>query len=168
MLEVSGTTIGVFVDAVTEVLRVPASSIEPLSALGSRAGATFIDGIAKVEGGLLSLLELDDALSADALRAFQAKHRPSSATSEANEANEQPLELPLPIQGVEAPEDTGAARGGLVLSRADARAELVVLGDLLADDVEEVVGAEVAEELEVLAQHLHGVPESRSAIAGTS
>ena len=56
VLEVSGTTIGVFVDAVTEVLRVPASSIEPLSALGSRAGATFIDGIAKVEGGLLSLL----------------------------------------------------------------------------------------------------------------
>ena len=67
VVEIGGDDIGVVVDAVAEVLRLPVSSIEVTSTLVTTAESFYIDGIAKVEEQLLILLDLKKALSSEAL-----------------------------------------------------------------------------------------------------
>jgi purine-binding chemotaxis protein CheW len=55
---------GVIVDAVTEVLRVPNSAIEPPSSMVSRGNSDYLRGIAKLEDRLIILLDLNRLLSA--------------------------------------------------------------------------------------------------------
>ncbi|MBF8267297.1 MAG: CheW [Dehalococcoidia bacterium] len=55
--------IGMIVDTVTEVLRVPAVSVEPLSAVVSSSDTDYALGIAKLETRLIILLDLRRALS---------------------------------------------------------------------------------------------------------
>ncbi|WP_058644508.1 chemotaxis protein CheW [Pseudacidovorax intermedius] len=52
-------TLGVLVDAVNEVLTIPAADIAPGSSLGASAGLAFIRGMGKVRGGFVILLDLD-------------------------------------------------------------------------------------------------------------
>ncbi len=63
VVEMGDTTVGMVVDAVTEVLRVPSESIEPPSPLVTTVDSTFITGIAKVEERLIILLDLGKVLS---------------------------------------------------------------------------------------------------------
>jgi purine-binding chemotaxis protein CheW len=63
VVEVGGHTIGLIVDAVTEVRRVPAVAIEPPSALGADLNTTHLRGIAKLDGRLVMLLDLASALA---------------------------------------------------------------------------------------------------------
>ena len=62
VVEVSQHTIGMIVDAVTEVLRVPESAVEPPSAIVTDLDTTDLRGIAKLDGRLVMLLDLDRAL----------------------------------------------------------------------------------------------------------
>jgi len=54
--------VGVIVDAVTEVLRIPIDSIEPPMEMVSSIDTDFVRGIAKLENRLIILLDLSKAL----------------------------------------------------------------------------------------------------------
>lgn len=57
--------IGMVVDAVSEVLEIPATEIEPPPSFGARIRADFIKGMGKVNGKFVILLEVDKVLSVD-------------------------------------------------------------------------------------------------------
>jgi purine-binding chemotaxis protein CheW len=56
--ELEGGQVGMIVDSVQEVLRVPASAIEQPSAMMSKVETEYVLGIAKVDGRLIILLDL--------------------------------------------------------------------------------------------------------------
>lgn len=56
--------IGVIVDAVNEVLEIPASDIEPAPTFGMCVRSEFIRGMGKVAGKLVIILDTDHVLSA--------------------------------------------------------------------------------------------------------
>ena len=60
-------TIGVIVDAVTEVLDIPPQDIEPPPSFGARIRSDFIEGMGKVGGKFVILLDMGHALSIDEL-----------------------------------------------------------------------------------------------------
>jgi purine-binding chemotaxis protein CheW len=57
--------IGVVVDAVNEVLDIDAADIEPAPAFGARIRTDFIQGMGKVKGKFVILLNVDHVLSLD-------------------------------------------------------------------------------------------------------
>jgi len=57
--------IGVVVDAVSEVIDIPAGEIEPPPAFGARIRADFIDGMGKVAGKFVIILNIKQVLSVD-------------------------------------------------------------------------------------------------------
>jgi purine-binding chemotaxis protein CheW len=57
------TKIGMIVDGVSEVLRIPEESIEPTPPMVSTVNTAFIRGIAKLDGRLVTLLDLTKVLS---------------------------------------------------------------------------------------------------------
>ncbi len=59
--------IGVTVDMVIEVLDIQASEIEPAPSLGNHIQTDFINGMAKVDGKFLILLDIENVLSIDEL-----------------------------------------------------------------------------------------------------
>ncbi len=65
VVEMGGTTVGMIVDAVHEVLRVPSEDIEPPSPMVTTLDSAFITGIAKVGDRLIILLDLGKVLSLD-------------------------------------------------------------------------------------------------------
>ncbi len=67
VIDIGGADIGATVDAVTEVLRLGSDSIEPPSAIISTSDSDYLLGIAKLETRLIILLDLQRALSADAM-----------------------------------------------------------------------------------------------------
>ena len=62
--------IGIMVDAVSEVLDIPAGEIEPPPAFGARIRADFIQGMGKVGGRFVILLDIDRVLSVDEIAAL--------------------------------------------------------------------------------------------------
>ncbi len=60
---IGGQQVGMIVDAVTEVLRIQADSIEPPSSVITSADSAYLMGIAKLEDRLITLLDLEQALS---------------------------------------------------------------------------------------------------------
>ncbi|MCH8108680.1 MAG: chemotaxis protein CheW [Chloroflexi bacterium] len=63
VVDIGGQDIGVVVDAVTEVLRIPASAIEPPSSVITSADSEYLLGIAKLDDKMIILLELESVLS---------------------------------------------------------------------------------------------------------
>lgn len=59
--------IGVVVDAVSAVLEIPDTEIEPPPAFGAKVKTDFIRGMGKVEGSFVILLDVDRILSVDEL-----------------------------------------------------------------------------------------------------
>lgn len=57
------TKVGMVVDGVSEVLRIQQEAIEPTPPMVSTVDTTFIRGIAKMEGRLITLLDLSKVLS---------------------------------------------------------------------------------------------------------
>lgn len=55
--------IGMMVDAVSAVLEIPSSEIEPAPAFGARIRTDFIDGMGKVSGKFVIILNVDHVLS---------------------------------------------------------------------------------------------------------
>jgi purine-binding chemotaxis protein CheW len=60
--EINNVLVGMVVDAVTEVLRVPEGAIEPPSPVVTTVDSAFISGIAKVGSRLIILLDLEKVL----------------------------------------------------------------------------------------------------------
>ncbi|MCL4490888.1 MAG: chemotaxis protein CheW [Nitrospirae bacterium] len=59
IMDIQGITMGLVVDAVSEVLRIPASTVEPTPPMASNISTEFIKGIAKMEDRLIILLDMD-------------------------------------------------------------------------------------------------------------
>ncbi len=57
--------IGMMVDAVSAVLDIPDSEIEPAPAFGARIRTDFIDGMGKVDGKFVIILSVDHVLSVE-------------------------------------------------------------------------------------------------------
>jgi len=65
VVDVDSTKVGMIVDAVTEMLRVPQEAIEPPSPLVVTSTSAFITGIAKVNDQLVILVDLGKVLSVE-------------------------------------------------------------------------------------------------------
>lgn len=71
-IEASGErhVLGVVVDAVNAVLDIPASEIEPPPAFGARIRTDFIQGMGKVNGKFVILLDVNHTLAVDEMQAL--------------------------------------------------------------------------------------------------
>lgn len=58
VVDIDGSIMGMIVDAVSEVLRLPASTIEPPPDIVTGVNAEYIKGVAKLENRLLIFLDL--------------------------------------------------------------------------------------------------------------
>ncbi len=72
VVETDGHVIGMVVDAVSEVLRISSSCIEPPSPIVAGIDSEYIRGIAKLEGRLVILLQLDKVLTSEQKAALQS------------------------------------------------------------------------------------------------
>ncbi len=70
--ENDGRLIGLLVDAVSEVLKVPPEAVEAPPEMISSVGVEYITGVAKVEGSLIILLNLKKVFSIEDMRKFGA------------------------------------------------------------------------------------------------
>ena len=62
VVEVNGAVLGFMVDAVSEVLRLPAGTVEPAPRIG-RVEREYVRGVGKLENRLLILLDIDRLMS---------------------------------------------------------------------------------------------------------
>jgi len=65
-------TLGVVVDAVNEVLEIPASDIEPPPSFGSSVRVDFIHGMGKVRDKFVIILDLDRVLAVEEMESLAA------------------------------------------------------------------------------------------------
>lgn len=65
VIEISNMIVGFVVDSVSEVLRIPADTVEPPPPVVSGLESEYISGVGKLEDRLLILLDLDRLLSGD-------------------------------------------------------------------------------------------------------
>ncbi len=63
-VDVAGQEIGMVVDAVTDVLRIPSDSVEPPSTFITAADSGYLRGIVKMDDRRIFLLDLDQVLTA--------------------------------------------------------------------------------------------------------
>ncbi len=63
VVDIAGRNVGVIVDGVTEVLRIPLSSVEPPSSMITNVDSGYLRGIARLEDKLIILLDLSKALA---------------------------------------------------------------------------------------------------------
>ena len=74
--------LGVIVDAVNEVLEIPRSEIEPPPTFGAKIRADFIQGMGKVEGRFVIILNVDRVLSPQEITMLASMSSDSSGTEE--------------------------------------------------------------------------------------
>ena len=72
VVNVAGKTIGIIVDAVSEVLRVSQDQIAPPPPTVAGLGREYLTGLVKLESRLLILLEIDKILGEDEVSAVDA------------------------------------------------------------------------------------------------
>jgi purine-binding chemotaxis protein CheW len=65
VVDISGQVMGMVVDSVSEVLRIPASTLEPTPEVVTSIDSDYIRGVAKLEDRLLIYLDLSKILSGD-------------------------------------------------------------------------------------------------------
>ncbi len=73
VVETEGHVVGAVVDAVSEVLRIPTGCVEPPSPIVTGPDSDYIRGIAKLEGRLITLLQLDRLLTGEQRASLQAR-----------------------------------------------------------------------------------------------
>ena len=61
--EIEGQTVGLIVDAVSEVIRLSSNTIEPTPKIVSENQVDYIKGVGKLEDRLLMLLDIDKILT---------------------------------------------------------------------------------------------------------
>lgn len=76
VVEIAGRTstvqIGIVVDSVSEVLNVKADDIEDTPAFGTKLDTDYIMGMAKLDGGVKILLDIDRVLNAEEISAIES------------------------------------------------------------------------------------------------
>jgi purine-binding chemotaxis protein CheW len=80
--------IGILVDAVSEVLEIPASEIEPPPSFGAKIRADFIFGMGKVSGKFVIILNINNVLSVEEIGTITEIGE--SANANASVANNSP------------------------------------------------------------------------------
>lgn len=80
--EAGQQVLGVMVDAVNEVLDIPADQIEPPPSFGARIRAEFIAGMGKVAKGFVILLAADRVLSVEELAELSSRAESPVAAGE--------------------------------------------------------------------------------------
>lgn len=65
VVEADGQQVGVLVDAVQEVLRISEDRVQANSAIVTTADSYYIEGVARLDEGLLILLDIEKALARD-------------------------------------------------------------------------------------------------------
>ncbi|MGH7266334.1 MAG: chemotaxis protein CheW [Candidatus Rokuibacteriota bacterium] len=65
VVRVGSKTIGLVVDAVSDVLHIPSASLQPAPDFGAQVDADFISGLARAGDKLVVLLDLDRILAPD-------------------------------------------------------------------------------------------------------
>ncbi len=86
VVEAHGQQVGVLVDAVQEVLRIQEDRVQANSAIVTTADSYYIEGVARLDEGLLILLDIEKALDRDSEALEEArKTRP-----EGDAVSEQP------------------------------------------------------------------------------
>lgn len=68
VVDINGSIMGMIVDAVSEVLRLPADTIEPPPELVTGINSEYIKGVAKLKDRLLIFLDLSQVVAAEELR----------------------------------------------------------------------------------------------------
>ncbi len=63
VVDLDGLTIGLKVDAVSEVLRLPADKVDPAPSLSGKSDSDYIQGIGKLDDRLIILLNVERLLS---------------------------------------------------------------------------------------------------------
>lgn len=71
--------VGVVVDAVSEVLEIPSSSIEPPPSFGTHVRSEFISGMALLGGGFVIILDVQRVLSLEEMAGLAGFAEPSKA-----------------------------------------------------------------------------------------
>jgi purine-binding chemotaxis protein CheW len=67
VIQVNGRTMGVMVDQVTEVIRIPEDAIEPPPPVAVGIDSGYLRGVGKIEDRLIVLLELDTIIDKEQL-----------------------------------------------------------------------------------------------------
>lgn len=67
VVDIQGITVGFVVDSVSEVLRIPVSTVEPAPPVVAGLDSDYISGVGKLQDRLLILLDLNKLFSADDL-----------------------------------------------------------------------------------------------------
>ena len=70
VIELYDIIVGFVVDSVSEVLRIPASTVEPPPSVVSGVEAEYIKGVGKLQDRLLILIDLDRLLSTESLESL--------------------------------------------------------------------------------------------------
>lgn len=70
VIEINGMIVGFVVDSVSEVLRIPAGTVEPPPPVVAGLDSDYISGVGKLHDRLLILLDLDKLLSSADLEAI--------------------------------------------------------------------------------------------------
>ncbi|MEZ4501823.1 MAG: chemotaxis protein CheW [Dehalococcoidia bacterium] len=118
VIDIDGDPVGFVVDAVDRVLRIETRAVDPAPRYVLGARSSYIEGFARIDESLVTLLDLGELLSSDALSAFKvdfaALARAEAARAEANAPNaavedepqpeaiveEAPIEAPEPVPPV--------------------------------------------------------------------
>ena len=72
------------VDAVSEVLEIPATEIEPPPSFGARIRADFISGMGKVNGKFVILIDTEKVLSLDEMAQLSELAQPQARLPQSN------------------------------------------------------------------------------------
>jgi purine-binding chemotaxis protein CheW len=86
ILEVEKKVIGLLVDAVTEIIRIPPESIEPPPEIISPIAAEYLIGVGKLPNKLVILLDLRNILKPEELKRFAAEGRNEKAAAASSPA----------------------------------------------------------------------------------
>jgi purine-binding chemotaxis protein CheW len=69
VVDLGARTIGLRVDAVSDILAIPESALQPPPDLVSEPGGAFVRALTIIEGRMIRVLDLDAVLPADAVAA---------------------------------------------------------------------------------------------------
>ncbi|MEK6697689.1 MAG: chemotaxis protein CheW [Nitrospirota bacterium] len=78
IVEVEKKVIGLLVDAVTEILRIPPEAIEPAPDIATAVGTEYIMGVGKMPDKLIILLDLKNILNPEEIRKLSTDERAGS------------------------------------------------------------------------------------------
>ena len=98
VVEVGDAVLGLIVDSVSEVLRIPAGSIDPPPNLG-KVQQEYVSGVAKIDDRLLILLDMDRLMSGEDFTNVSAAPElspPDVSAADALAANVLAADLPAP------------------------------------------------------------------------